>query len=68
MKNELLQLGQIIAIIENDLVHYIKCPEYHESYIGEIDEWICDHSGKDRKSNLLKQSHLKITYSLKWVY
>ena len=43
-----------------DLVYYVKCPECQEDYIGEIGrrlhERICDHSGKDSKSHMLKHS------------
>ena len=43
-----------------DLVYYVTCPECQEDYIGEIDrkphERICDHSGKDSKSHMLKHS------------
>ena len=43
---------------KHDLVYYAKCPECHEDYIGEIGsrlhERICDHSGKDSKSHMLK--------------
>ena len=43
-----------------DLVCYVTCPECQEDYIGEIDrkphERICDHSGKDSKSHMLKHS------------
>ena len=45
---------------EHDLFYYVKCPECHEDYIGEIGrrlhERICDHSGKDNKSDMLKHS------------
>ena len=45
---------------KHDLVYYVKCPEFHEDYIGEIGrrlhERICDHSGKDSKSHILKLS------------
>ena len=45
---------------KHDLVHYIKYPECREDYIGEIGrrlhERICDHSGKDSKSHMLKHS------------
>ena len=45
---------------KHDLVYYVKCPEYQEDYIGEIrrrlHERICDHSGKDSKSHMLKHS------------
>ena len=45
---------------KHDLVYYVKCPECQEDYIGEIGrrlhERICDHSGKDSKSHMLKHS------------
>ena len=45
---------------KHDLVYYVKCPECQEEYIGEIGrklhERICDHSGKDSKSHMLKHS------------
>ena len=45
---------------KHDLVYYVKCPECHEDYIGEIGrrlhEWICDEIGKDSKSHMLKHS------------
>ena len=45
---------------KHDIVYYVKCPEYQEDYIGEIGrrlhERICDHSGKDSKSHMLKHS------------
>ena len=45
---------------KHDLVYYVKCPECQEDYIGEIGmrlhEQICDHSGKDSKSHMLKHS------------
>ena len=38
---------------KHDLLCYVKCPECHEDYIGEIgrrlNEEICDHILKDRK-------------------
>ena len=43
---------------KHGLVYYIKCPECHEDYIGEIGrrlhERISEHSGKDSKSHMLK--------------
>ena len=66
---------------KRDLVHYVKCPECHEDYIGEIGrrlhERIFDHSGKDSKSHMLKHSlennhkHiflLRFPYTFKWLY
>ena len=45
---------------KHDLVYYVKCPECQEDYIGEIgrrvQERICDHSGKNSKSHMLKHS------------
>ena len=45
---------------KHDLVYNTKCPECQEDYIGEIGrrlhERICDHSGKDGKSHMLKHS------------
>ena len=45
---------------KHDLVYYVKYPEYQEEYIGEIGrrlhERICDHSGEDSKSKMLKHS------------
>ena len=45
---------------KHDLVYYVKCPECHEDYIGEIrrrlHEQIFDYNGKDRKSHMLKHS------------
>ena len=45
---------------KHDLVYYVKCSECQEEYIGEIGrklhERICDHSGKDSKSHMLKHS------------
>ena len=45
---------------KHDLVYYVECPECQEDYIGEIGrrlhERICDHSGKDSKSHMLKHS------------
>ena len=45
---------------KHDLVYYVKCLEGEEDYIGKIGrrlhEWICDHSGKDSKSHMLKHS------------
>ena len=45
---------------KHDLVYYVKYPEFQEDYIGEIGrrlhERICDHSGKDSKSQMLKHS------------
>ena len=45
---------------KHDLVHYFKCSECHEDYIGEIGKGlhdrICDHSGKDSRSHMLKHS------------
>ena len=45
---------------KHDLVYHVKCPECQEDYIGEIGrrlhERICDHSGKDSKSHMLKHS------------
>ena len=45
---------------KHNLVYYVKCLECQEGFIGEIGrrlhEWICDHSGKDRKSHMLKHS------------
>ena len=45
---------------KHDLVYYVKCPECHEEYIGEmgrtLHERICDHSGKKSKSHMLKRS------------
>ena len=45
---------------KHDLVYYVKCPECQEDYIGEIGrrlhERICDLSGKDSKSHMLKHS------------
>ena len=45
---------------KHDLVYYVKCPECQEDDIGEIGrrlhERICDHSGKDSKSHMLKHS------------
>ena len=45
---------------KHDLVYYVKCPEYQEDYIGEIGrrlhERICELSGKDSKSHMLKHS------------
>ena len=45
---------------KHDLVYYVKCTECQEDYIGEIGrifhERICDHSGKDSKSHMLKHS------------
>ena len=46
--------------LKHHLVYYVKCPECQEYYIGEIGrrlhERICDHSGKDSKSHMLKHS------------
>ena len=43
---------------KHDLVYYVKCPECQEDYIDEIsrrlNERICDYSGKDSKSHMLK--------------
>ena len=55
---------------KHDLVYYVKCPECQEDYIGEIGrrlhERICDHSGKDSKSHMLKHSlennHKKVSF------
>ena len=45
---------------KHDLVYYFTCPECQEDYIGEIGsrlhKRICDHSGKDSKSHMLKHS------------
>ena len=45
---------------KHDSVYYVKCPECQEDYIGEIGtrlhERICDHSGKNSKSYMLKLS------------
>ena len=45
---------------KHDLVYYVKCLECQEDCIGEIGrrlhERICDHSGKDSKSHMLKHS------------
>ena len=45
---------------KNDLVYYVKYLECQEDYIGEVGrrlyERICDHSGKDSKSHMLKIS------------
>ena len=42
------------------MIYYVKCPECQEDYIGEIGtrlhERICDHSGKNSKSYMLKLS------------
>ena len=50
---------------KHDLVYYVKCPECQEDYIGEIGrrlhEWICDHSGKNNKSHMLKH-YLEINH------
>ena len=43
---------------KHHLVYYVKCPECQEDYIGErgrrLHERICNHSGKDSKSHMLK--------------
>ena len=45
---------------KHDVVYYVKCLECQEEYIGEIgrslQERICDHSGKESKSHVLKHS------------
>ena len=45
---------------KHDLVYYVKYQECQEDYIGEISrrihERVCDHSGKDTKSHMLKHS------------
>ena len=45
---------------KHDLAYYVKCPECQGDYIGQIErslhEQICDHSGKDSKSHMLKHS------------
>ena len=45
---------------KHDFVYHVKCPECQEDYAVEIGrrlhEWICDHSGKDSKSHMLKHS------------
>ena len=45
---------------KHDLIYCVKCPECQEDYIGRIGrrlyERICDHSGKDSKSHMLKHS------------
>ena len=39
-------------------MYFVKCPECHEEYTGEIGrrlhERICDHSGNDSKSHMLE--------------
>ena len=55
---------------KHDLVYYVKCPECQEDYIGEIGrrlyERICDHSGKDSNSlmlkNYLENNHKQVSF------
>ena len=53
---------------KHHLVYYVKCPECQEDYIGErgrrLHEWICNHSGKDSKSHMLKNISWKITINM----
>ena len=45
---------------KHDLVYYGKCPECDESYVGEtgrrLQDRVDEHSGKDSKSNILRNS------------
>lgn len=45
---------------KHDLVHYAKCPECGESYVGEtgriLQDRVDQHSGKDSTSNILRHS------------
>ena len=48
---------------QHDLVYHAKWPDCDDNYIGEVGrrlwECVCDHSGKDHKSHMLKHSYEK---------
>ena len=45
---------------KHDLVHYAKCPECDESYVGEtrrtLQDRVDEHSGKDSTYNIIRHS------------
>ena len=48
---------------QHDLVYHAKWPDCDDNYIGEVGrrlwEFVCDYSGEDHKSHMLKHSYEK---------
>ena len=55
---------------KHDPVYYGKCPECDENYVGEsgrrLQDRFDEHSGKDRKSNILRHSYQENYKSVSW--